>query len=532
MAVNDIRLLTEDTTLRDQMQASENKPIKLDVYSTREQALRKVEMTPTRKWGDGKDGLIGCSIQFCLFDTISDIVWHDIAKDSPAERAGLCAHADYIIGTPLGVIRGEGDLYDLVEDYIGELLPLYVYNVDADEVREVVIIPAEEWGGEGLLGCDVGYGYLHRLPKNTRRYQAAGGPHSEEQMQSATVEQPSQAVGKQDLKGAEAKDHVVTAPVQLDGNGRSDIADGPVGEKEITENAVRNREEPITERGNSDSADMPAEVNPTEPGTDVPENLDSQQQTPTSNTDTLMNEPKSKEITQSEDTPVLDSRHSESSTPSPMVTSSSAPITNQSDIANENNSDLLPAQPSYTELSSNQERTREGPIPTLPAKHAASIESTPTPISPQKLANQTSNEDVSSENSSPAPEHPPAASESKPGRRAPPLAIAARMLPPGIHGRGSQSRGARLGHDGHPVRENTPLKDVQNQAQQQSALYREQMARYEAEQAAQDSNGSDEQENEDSQNQQGTQDVNPEVHEYVVEGMIRNMALGASVFPL
>ena len=57
-------------------------------------------------------------------------------------------------------MRGEGDLYDLIEDYIGDPLPLHVYNVDRNQVREVVIVPSEEWGGEGLLGCDVGYGYV------------------------------------------------------------------------------------------------------------------------------------------------------------------------------------------------------------------------------------------------------------------------------------------------------------------------------------------------------------------------------------
>lgn len=55
-------------------------------------------------------------------------------------------------------MRGEGDLYDLVEDNIGEPLRLYVYNSDMDNVREIVIVPNEVWGGEGLLGCDVGYG--------------------------------------------------------------------------------------------------------------------------------------------------------------------------------------------------------------------------------------------------------------------------------------------------------------------------------------------------------------------------------------
>ncbi|KAF9571554.1 Golgi reassembly-stacking protein 2 [Mortierella alpina] len=167
VAINGVRLNTEGTYLQDQMRANEDRPVMLDIYSTREQAGRRVEMTPTRNWGDGKGGLIGCSIRFCMFDAVNDVVWHilDVAHGSPAERAGLCAHSDYVIGTPYGIMRGEGDLYDLVEDNIGEPLRLHVYNSETDHVREIVIIPNEEWGGEGLLGCDVGYGYLHRLPR-------------------------------------------------------------------------------------------------------------------------------------------------------------------------------------------------------------------------------------------------------------------------------------------------------------------------------------------------------------------------------
>ncbi|KAF9317849.1 Golgi reassembly-stacking protein 2 [Podila horticola] len=156
VAVNGIRLNEENTVIHEQMQASEEKTLTMDVYSTREQAGRRVEMIPTRLWGDGTGGLLGCSIRFCMFDAINDVVWHilDVAPGSPAERAGLCAHSDYVIGTPYGIMRSEGDLYDLVEDNVGEPLRLHVYNTQTDHVREIVIVPHEGWGGEGLLGCD------------------------------------------------------------------------------------------------------------------------------------------------------------------------------------------------------------------------------------------------------------------------------------------------------------------------------------------------------------------------------------------
>lgn len=31
--------------------------------------------------------------------------------------------------------------------------------------REAILVPNRSWGGEGLLGCGVGYGLLHRIPK-------------------------------------------------------------------------------------------------------------------------------------------------------------------------------------------------------------------------------------------------------------------------------------------------------------------------------------------------------------------------------
>lgn len=63
------------------------------------------------------------------------------------------------------------DLISLVQVHAneGKPLKLYVYNVDADVVREVTLTPNSAWGGEGSLGCDIGYGYLHRIPVSEER---------------------------------------------------------------------------------------------------------------------------------------------------------------------------------------------------------------------------------------------------------------------------------------------------------------------------------------------------------------------------
>jgi hypothetical protein len=108
---------------------------------------------------------LGLTLQWTPLSVVSNI-WHvlDVPANSPADLAGLLPYSDYILGTPEGVLHGEGGLSELVEDHIGRPLRLYVYNNEYDVTREVTIQPSRDWGGEGALGCVLGYGALHRLP--------------------------------------------------------------------------------------------------------------------------------------------------------------------------------------------------------------------------------------------------------------------------------------------------------------------------------------------------------------------------------
>lgn len=102
---------------------------------------------------------------------LSRQVWHilEILEGSPAESAGLVPFGDWIIGYAGGVLRGEGDFYDLVEAHVDTPLRLFVYNADYDVTRETILVPNRSWGTHsaqnGLLGCGVGYGLLHRIPR-------------------------------------------------------------------------------------------------------------------------------------------------------------------------------------------------------------------------------------------------------------------------------------------------------------------------------------------------------------------------------
>ncbi|KAL2756826.1 hypothetical protein ACRALDRAFT_2082456, partial [Sodiomyces alcalophilus JCM 7366] len=108
---------------------------------------------------------LGLTLQWTPLAAAANI-WHvlDVAPNSPADLAGLLPYGDYILASPEGVLHGESGLSELVDDYIGRPLRLYVYNNEYNVTREVVIQPSREWGGEGALGCVLGYGALHRLP--------------------------------------------------------------------------------------------------------------------------------------------------------------------------------------------------------------------------------------------------------------------------------------------------------------------------------------------------------------------------------
>ncbi|XP_069009905.1 Golgi reassembly-stacking protein 2-like isoform X3 [Embiotoca jacksoni] len=139
------------------------RPIKMLLYSSKSLAVRETAVTPSSLWGG--QGLLGVSIRFCSFEGANENVWHvlEVEPNSPAALAGLRAHTDYIIGADT-VMNESEDLISLVETHEEKELKLYVYNTDTDNCREVVITPNSDWGGEGSLGCGIGYGYLHRIP--------------------------------------------------------------------------------------------------------------------------------------------------------------------------------------------------------------------------------------------------------------------------------------------------------------------------------------------------------------------------------
>jgi len=163
VAIGNTRLNQDNDTLWNLLKANVEKEISVTIYNSKTQKVRKASLKPSMNWGG--EGLLGVYIRFCSFKGVNENVWHilEVKPSSPAEMAELHADSDYIIGAGI-VLHETEDLVNRIEKHQGIPLKLSVYNTDTGHCREVTITPNGAWGGEGSLGCEIGYGYPHRIP--------------------------------------------------------------------------------------------------------------------------------------------------------------------------------------------------------------------------------------------------------------------------------------------------------------------------------------------------------------------------------
>jgi len=164
VAANNVSLRTLDTTLIDLIREHEDRELMLRVYNWKNNTLRDVVLTPSRKWPG--EGMLGVTIRFDSFFEAEEHLCHvlEVEPDSPAELAGLQAGSDYLLGTTEKVFKDTDILFEELKEKIDKPVEFYVYNSESDEVRVVVIMPNSSWGGSGILGANVAHGYLHTLP--------------------------------------------------------------------------------------------------------------------------------------------------------------------------------------------------------------------------------------------------------------------------------------------------------------------------------------------------------------------------------
>ena len=143
----------------------------------------------------------------------------DVYPSSPASAAGLDAFNDYILGVGDLLYDGPDEFGEIVAYNCGRPVRLYVYSSRTEAVREVTITPSKDWGGEGCLGCGVGCGYLHSLPRRRTKLAAAatrtsaaaaaaapatGAPAAAEAAAAAAAQRPSADVAAAVAAEAEA----------------------------------------------------------------------------------------------------------------------------------------------------------------------------------------------------------------------------------------------------------------------------------------------------------------------------------------
>ncbi|CAD6591504.1 MAG: hypothetical protein TREMPRED_000110 [Tremellales sp. Tagirdzhanova-0007] len=198
------------------LEENEGRRIVLRVYNAKSQRIRGVGLVPSREWseaalrrnglgqGEGngngsgsgngngngdsdrtekKPSLLGLSLRACDPAHALESVYHvlDVLEGSPAEATGalnrykadqyspqgLVPFGDFVLAWSGGPLHSENDFYRLIEAHVDRPLRLFVHNSDLDNLREVVLYPTRQWGGKGLIGCGIGYGLLHRIPRPT-----------------------------------------------------------------------------------------------------------------------------------------------------------------------------------------------------------------------------------------------------------------------------------------------------------------------------------------------------------------------------
>lgn len=162
-------ILTEDSLVFAQkIKEAENGRVLLKVYNTRSQSTREITIQP-RQWA-GK-GLLGATVRYDRFDASDEsqgIRVLEVFPNSPAAHAGLVPYQDFLLGTPTSVFSDLDELVEAVSGSLKQRIQVIVYNADSETVREVVLVPNLEWGGDGCIGCDIGTGLLHRMPPPRR----------------------------------------------------------------------------------------------------------------------------------------------------------------------------------------------------------------------------------------------------------------------------------------------------------------------------------------------------------------------------
>mgnify|MGYP006437220279 FL=1 len=174
--------------------------------------LADVTVLPSSGWGGV--GLLGATIRFNNYEEADKYVWQvlEVYPNSPAAVGGIMPKVDYLVGTSEGLFRSDNDLETIVSNNQNQIITFSVFSSLSEELRECAVVPNGEWGGKGSLGCDVGFGYLHRIPISaTANKEEARGEKEDHDNLIIAVEKNLAAGEKEDSTPVSKLDKLTTA---------------------------------------------------------------------------------------------------------------------------------------------------------------------------------------------------------------------------------------------------------------------------------------------------------------------------------
>lgn len=171
------------------------------VHNIKSNSQRLVKITPSSTWGGA--GLLGVTIRLDNYGGADERLIRvlSVEHNSPAAIAGLNPFTDYLLGTTSASFDSDQMLAEVLYVHVDRIVEIYVYSSESDVVRVVTLMPTNSWGGRGLLGAEVGTGYLHGFPKSVR---ATDGRSTERKVRMGV--RPSEAAAEGNGSKDQAKD--------------------------------------------------------------------------------------------------------------------------------------------------------------------------------------------------------------------------------------------------------------------------------------------------------------------------------------
>jgi len=154
---------TDNLTFEAFIAANENKEMPVILFNIASQESREDKIIPKKWKGEGLLGLTLIKEDYKLAHT-KVIRILSILVNSPLHKAGFKPSVDYIISTPKVTFDDVESFNRFIASNNKKEVELIVYNSKEGRSRVVKLVPDSNWGGNGHLGGEIGFGHIHSLP--------------------------------------------------------------------------------------------------------------------------------------------------------------------------------------------------------------------------------------------------------------------------------------------------------------------------------------------------------------------------------